>query len=241
MVDLDKYPRFSQLSRLHKSHRFRRLLAGLAPIQVSRPVLDRFSNRRDFVLVGSAHKVGSTWLDQMLEDLLSPRYSFEGMMIPKELRALGDAVDFSAGSAADFLKKLRGVWQFKSHCDIHPAAAGQLKIVTVHRDIRDMCVSATHFCTSLGADQGGYAPRVQSMSFSDRLQYELEREYNLKRAEYWWNFPGSCRVKYESLKADPVATLIEIGEFLGYRFGWRCRCSCCKPARFQEKIRAFCG
>ncbi len=205
---------FRQLKRLKTAHRFRRLCKGLSPRELVHAVRDRFGNKSMVVVVGSAHKVGSTWLDHMLEDLIRPRYDFEGMLTPRALRTLGNSVNLREAEAGRFVKSLRGTWQFKTHRDLHETVRPIVKVISVHRDLRDMCVSATHFGKSLPHDQGGYSASISSQPFKEQLAHELNRTYNLERAEYWWRLEGDLKVKYEDLKADPVSILAQVSDFL---------------------------
>ncbi|WP_236625001.1 sulfotransferase domain-containing protein [Rhodopirellula sp. SWK7] len=158
-------------------------------------------------IVGSAHKVGSTWLFQMLETLLKPQYDFEGILVPREMRNFGHTDTFDSLVAVNFLSQLKGRWLFKTHKNIHPDAEQYCKFITVHRDLRDACVSMVHFGTNLPTYAGGYQSEIKKLPFDERLHFELDRSYNLERAEYWWKHPADLRVCYEELKADSTRVL----------------------------------
>jgi hypothetical protein len=182
-------------------------------------LVDRLGDKRLLIIVGSAHKVGSTWLDAMIEDMVSPRYDFEGMLIPRSMRQLGGSVDFSDKMADAYLRNLKGIWQFKTHADLYPTLPSICRVITVHRDLRDMCVSATHHLSSLPTKYGGFSEEVKQLPFDLRLQHALNNEYNLGRAEYWWGLKGAMRIMYEDILANPHATLDAVGSYIGYTGG----------------------
>ncbi|MFG0255954.1 MAG: sulfotransferase domain-containing protein [Rhodopirellula sp. JB053] len=159
------------------------------------------------LIVGSAHKVGSTWLFQMLETLLQPQYDFEGLLIPGELKTHGFTDTFDVNKAATFVSGLRGRWLFKTHRNVLPTVRDCCQLISVHRDLRDACVSMVHFGTGLKAKSGGYPDEIKKLPFEEKLHYEIDRSYNLERAEYWWNCDCLIKVRYEQLKRDSADVL----------------------------------
>jgi hypothetical protein len=179
-------------------------------------LVDPLGTQRLLIIVGSAHKVGSTWLDAMIEDMVSPRYDFEGLLIPRAMRQLGGSVDFSGRDAEAYLRNLKGIWQFKTHHDLYPTLPLICRVVTVHRDLRDMCVSATHHLSSLPTKYGGFSEEIKLLPFDMRLSHALHNGYNLGRAEYWWRLQGGLRIMYEDVLADPHAILERVGAYIQY-------------------------
>ncbi|EMI56481.1 sulfotransferase domain-containing protein [Rhodopirellula sallentina] len=205
--------KLSKLVKLHRTHRFTRFRTAISPFSIGRYVRYR-TQPPLIVIVGSPHKVGSTWLFQMLETLLKPQYDFEGLVIPRSMRTRGYTDTFTSASAANFVSSSKGRWLFKTHKNIHPDILPICKFVSVHRDLRDACVSMVHFGTHLPTEAGGYQQEIKQLPFKERLHFELERDYNLERAEYWWNFPATARVHYEHLKNDCPAELHSVARAL---------------------------
>ncbi|MFC2029457.1 sulfotransferase domain-containing protein [Chloroflexota bacterium] len=168
---------------------------------------------RLIVVIGSGHRVGSTWLYRMVKEA----GRLDSGKAPSQLpfRAAGSLLREPTTPAE--LRRLRGYVILKTHSlppvsnDYDPA----VKFVTVFRDPRDVLVSASFFLAHLDTDRGGWGHEFQELSVSERIEALLAWSRLLQELEEWYRTPLALKVKYEELKARPVEQLEDILAWLG--------------------------
>jgi Sulfotransferase domain len=205
-----------QLRRLPSTYRVKRATSVVAPRSVAQTVGRRVRGERLVVVLGSAHRVGSTWLTQMLEDLIGFEYEFEYRRVPKACRGYSTTIALEAPETRDFLERARGFRFFKTHSlldweEIPP----HVKFVSVYRDPRDMLVSTAFHMAAMSEEEGGFPPELTGLSVRDQLLHLMDVDYFLGRLEHWFRHPLVCQVGYEELKADGAAGLRRVIDHLG--------------------------
>lgn len=174
----------------------------------------RLDGSRRVIVVGSAHRVGSTWLFNLLRDLGCLRDAIDEAPVHlHRYRALWPGrVDYG------WLADIRGWAILKGHAD-PPATAGEAalaRFVTILRDPRDVLVSSSFHRAHLPMEQGGLGEAFRALSPAQRIE-RLMLEPNptlLAELERWYRTPHAIQVRYEALHAQPVATLTELAEKL---------------------------
>lgn len=174
----------------------------------------RSDGSRLVVVVGSAHRVGSTWLFNLLRDLGCLRDAIDEA--PAHLyryHALWPgAIDYG------WLADIRGWAIFKGHADppVTAAEAALAHFITVHRDPRDVVVSASFQFALWPVALGGWGEAFRALPPAARIEQVLldPRRTLLTELERWYRTPYAIQVCYETLHAQPVATLAGLAEDL---------------------------
>jgi hypothetical protein len=166
------------------------------------------------VAVGSAHRVGSTWLFNMLRDLGCLRDAIAEA--PPELQRFDalwpGTIDYS------WLAGIEGWAILKGHAD-PPATAEEAalaRFVTIHRDPRDVLVSASFYRARQPVAQGGWGEAFRALPPAQRIERLLldPDPTLLAELERWYRTPHAIQVRYEELHAQPVAVLVWLAERL---------------------------
>lgn len=166
------------------------------------------------IVVGSAHRVGSTWLFNMVRDLGCLRNGIDEA--PAELHRYGalwpGSIDYS------WLADISGWAILKGHAD-PPATAAEAALacfVTILRDPRDVVVSASFYRAYLPVNQGGWGAEFRALPPAERIERLLidPNPTLLDELERWYGTPYSLQVRYEALHARPRAILAELAEQL---------------------------
>lgn len=174
---------------------------------------------RHFVIVGSAHKVGSTWLYRMLPDLCD----YSEFSLPRAVTAghPGQApVDIDL---QDYLLQIHvpaGGHVFKTHSWPPDEIASELpewmKFVTVIRDPRDVIVSSCFYLARLPESQGGWGKRFRNLDERGRILRIIEKgDFLVNRLRSWSRCPYAHKVRYENLLSDPMEEMRAMLAFLG--------------------------
>ena len=172
------------------------------------------------VVVGSAHRVGSTWLFNMLRDLGCLRDAVHEA--PAELQRYGALRPGAIGYG--WLADVAGWAIIKGHADPPTAAeAGLARFVTIHRDLRDVLVSTSFYRARQPVAQGGWGDEFRALTPVARLERLLldPNPTLLTELERWYRTPHAIQVRYETLHADPAATLARVAGVLGLPVNWR--------------------
>jgi Sulfotransferase domain len=188
-----------------------------AAVRRARELSRRLRNDRMVVIIGSANRVGSTWLYDMIAQLghfqggyerLERGYQEAGCVV------LGDQAVLS------HMRVQPGYTIYKTHSyPIGATGDDRIKLVSIYRDPRDVITSnifsLTHlrdFEIKLG--DGDF----RQLSEQARIQaFVRDAEYCVAKLERWYRDPHSYRVQYERLKREPVAVLHGVTEALELR------------------------
>jgi hypothetical protein len=165
------------------------------------------------MVVGTAHRVGSTWLYARLKDLGGYRdgaHELPATMIRHGL------IDLNQAEAGALLWGLSGAI-IKTHtCPLPVDAASAAAIVSVYRDPPDVLVSAAHHMARLPPERGGWAPSSRDATVPERIRMLItsERARFLSELEWWFHTPCALHLQYERLLAAPAAELRLAADYL---------------------------
>lgn len=174
----------------------------------------RRDGSRRVIVVGSSHRVGSTWLFRLLQDLGWLRNGIGDA--PAALHRYGalwpGAIDYR------WLADIDGWAILKGHADPPRSAkeAALAHFVTIHRDPRDVLVSAGFQRARLPVAQGGWGSDFARLSPTQRIEALLQdpNPTLLYELERWYRTPFALQVRYETLSAQPVLTLCALAQNL---------------------------
>lgn len=169
--------------------------------------------KKQLVIVGSAHRVGSTWLYSMLKDIGC--FDSGTDLIPKKYDEYGTIV-LKDPEVFKYLNRLNGRFIFKSHSyPVISEIAKDIKFVTVIRDPRDVIVSNSFYLAHLDPEKGGRDQSFRELSNVGRIKRLIgDGEFILSRLEQWFRSPIAYNVRYEDLKTNPVRVLEAVLRYL---------------------------
>lgn len=163
------------------------------------------------IVVGSAHKVGSTWLVNLLAELfLLPR-----LKIPSRLTGEKLKVDVPLEIIFQHLSSLRYSCIHKTHAfpprELPASLKSRVRLITIVRDPRDLLVSSAHYLANLPEHEGGWGPSFRALPVKQRiLRLINEGDFLLERLDAWAHAEGVIQVRYEDLKDAPHRVIREI-------------------------------
>ncbi|NLE46351.1 MAG: sulfotransferase domain-containing protein [Chloroflexi bacterium] len=175
----------------------------------------RMNASRLVVVIGSAHRVGSTWLFEILRDLGCLRNAINEA--PPHLHRFGalwpGSIDYY------WVARIHGWAILKGHAD-PPTTEDQAalaRFVTIYRDPRDVVVSSSFQRARLPQAQGGLGEEFRSLSPAERINRLLlsRNPTLLVELERWFRTPYAVQIVYEALRAQPQATVTRLAEELG--------------------------
>ncbi len=168
------------------------------------------------VLVASAHKVGSTWLQDLLRDCSG----FSSLPMPRLFLETGtvrlDRRSFWRYTGFFDCPQIYKSHSFPPQPGVTGATGHRAHFVTLIRDPRDVLVSAAHYLAKLPKEQGGKTDFLQR-DLNQRIQALLQGEGDFlhRRLQAWgtWNSDRLCRLRYEELRRS---TENELGKALSF-------------------------
>ncbi len=181
----------------------------------------RLCRIRQLVVIGSAHKVGSTWLYKLLYDLCDfDHFQFPADVIKSVPNVL--PVDIDIEQYVENIHVPVGGYILKSHSYPPNVAVSSLPknimFVTVIRDPRDVVVSSCFYLAKLPQSQGGWGEEFRKLKVHDRLVQIMKNGDFLRcRLQSWGLYQHAHCVRYEALLSDPVGELQQVLMFLGVR------------------------
>jgi hypothetical protein len=189
-------------------------------------ILRKMLRKRLIVIVGTAHRVGSTWLYMLLRDT----YRLQTLVLPKRIiqgESTRQGVDIDITRLIDYFKELNGFFIFKSHSfpmskSLPPDFANTIKFVTIVRDPRDVVVSASFYLANLDVKQGGLGEGFKRLSEVDRILGVIrDGDFLISRLEKWYESRSAHKVRYENLQNNTTDALRGIANYLGVGFKLR--------------------
>jgi hypothetical protein len=197
------------------SQRYKKVLMDvLNPKHIGINVKRRIRNENLVVIIGTAHRVGSTWLYELIKD--SAAFELGSIWLPKEYKQTGTIL-LESPEAVKYLKGIRGYRIYKTHSyPISNDINDHLKFISIYRDPRDVITSSVFYLASIPPKQGGWGTDFKKLSEQQKIKHFIrEGEFCLSRLERWFLSPGICQTKYEELKQQPVKELRRIMKYLG--------------------------
>lgn len=184
-------------------------------------ILAAFRPRPTDVLIVTAPKAGTTWMQQILHQLRSggdadftcidavvpwlelPRRNIDPRTLLARYEALPDPR------------------VFKTHCTYEqtPGGVGTARIVLSSRDPRDCCLSFYHHILGMtDAARASVGLQVPA-SFEEHVERWIDAGAWYRNILSWWphhKHPHVLWLRYEDMKADPDAAIERIRAFLGW-------------------------
>ncbi|CAN5422716.1 sulfotransferase domain-containing protein [soil metagenome] len=169
------------------------------------------SGADNIVVLASAHKVGSTWLFNLLKDI----GLFEKPLVPDHLNDSGTLM-LDQPETKIFLSQTRGRKIFKSHSFPVPISdRGGAKFISVYRDPRDVIISGTFYLSNLPKEKGGWDEEQRALSDKEKIKYFIAHgTWCIDRLKAWYNDKDTCQVKYELLLLNTFAEVKKVTHFL---------------------------
>lgn len=197
-------PKWGSLSPFHDPA----LLAGFRP-------------RPSDVLITTAPKAGTTWMQQILHQLRSGG--------DESFRSIFDEVPWlefprPKQTAPEVLAAYEGMPDpriFKTHCTFEQTPGiGTVKVVLSSRDPRDCCVSYYHHVLGLTDEVQQELGTQAPATFDEVFERWLNFGAWFRNVRSWWphrNDEWLLWLRYEDMKRDLPGAVDQILEFLGWR------------------------
>lgn len=183
-------------------------------------VLANFKPRSSDVMITTAPKAGTTWMQQILH----------------QLRSGGDTSFTSIDDVVPWLERTRSgkSWQevleyyetlpepriFKTHCTAEQTPGlGTVKVILTSRDPRDCCVSFYHHIMNMTESAREQANINLPRSLAEHVERWLEYAAWYRNVKSWWPYYSDERVlwlRYQDMKKDLPESVIQISRFLGW-------------------------
>lgn len=183
-------------------------------------LLAHFRPRPDDVLITTAPKAGTTWMQQILHQARSggdPHFRSIAEVVPWLERPL-PGLDWRAQLAG--YEALPGPRVFKTHCTAEQTPGlGELRVILTLRDPRDCCLSFYHHLHNLTDELLARSGHQRPVSLDAHVEQWLAGGAWLRNVGSWWPWRGHPRVlilRYADLKEDLGAGLDRILDFLGW-------------------------
>lgn len=166
------------------------------------------------VVIGTAHKVGSTWLYGLLKDL--GHFEVGSIWFPRKFMESGTIL-LEKPRVLEYMTRLRGWWLFKSHSyPVSEKLSNKIRFVSIYRDPRDVIASSIFYLGNIEQEKGGWGPEFTKLSEQERIKTFLRKaEFCISRLERWVRAPAVCQVRYEDMKKQPLKELKRVLQYLG--------------------------
>ncbi len=187
--------------------------------------LANFQARPSDVIITTAAKAGTTWMQQILHQLHSGGnedfYSIDDVVPWLELPRNGKHwSEVLAGYEAISNPRL-----FKTHCTaeqtpgVGPGNTSIARIILTSRDPRDCCISFYHHKNDMTDEAKARMGVTGTENFDDFLDEWLKHESWYRNVSSWWPHHDDQNVlwlRYEDLKQDLNASINQILNFLDW-------------------------
>lgn len=159
------------------------------------------NNKKLIIVVSSPHKVGSTWIYNILRRLTGFHDIFPPFKIFKEYRKVKIPLD-DLTPYFDKLKSGKG-YIFKSHSLPPKNSRAYIRYITVIRDPRDVFVSLAHYVSNLPLELGGWGEEFRNKPIKMKISELIHKgDFMYDLYNEWSNYDNCLLLKYEDLKSD---------------------------------------
>ena len=184
-------------------------------------ILANFKARATDVLITTAPKAGTTWMQQILHQLRSGGdNSFTSIdeVVPwLEIQREGK----SWQEILQYFERLAEPRIFKTHCTAEQTPGiGTAKIILTSRDPRDCCVSFYHHLMNMTDEARAHKQIPCPESFDEHVDLWLEFAAWYRNVKSWWPYydhPKVLWLRYQDMKTDINACINQITDFLEWR------------------------
>lgn len=183
--------------------------------------LANFTPRLTDILITTAPKAGTTWMQQILHQLRSggdDRFQSIYDVVPW-LEMPREGMSWQQVLAR--YEALDNPRIFKTHCT-WPQTPGSdvVRIILTSRDPRDCCVSFYHHVMDMTDEAREHAGLVTPDSFDEYFERWLAFAAWFRNVQSWWPHRSDSNLlwlRYEDLKQDLEGGIDQILEFLGWQ------------------------
>lgn len=185
-------------------------------------MLAAFQPRPTDVLIVTAPKAGTTWMQQILHQLRSGGDSHFATIDSVVPWLEFPRPDIDRRTLLAHYEALPDPRAFKTHCTFEqtPGGVSVARIVLSSRDPRDCCSSFYHHLRGM-TDAARTALGIEvPASFDQHVDQWLANGSWYRNIRSWWphhDHPNLLWLRYEDMKADLGATIERIRAFLGWR------------------------
>jgi len=183
-------------------------------------VLSHFQALESDVLITTAPKAGTTWMQQILYQMRSggdPDFDNIDAVVPWLERPREGKSWQQVLNDYDALPRPR---LFKTHCTAQQTPGiGTASIVLTVRDPRECCVSFYHHLMNMTDEAREASGHRRPASFSAHVNNWLEFAAWYRNVKSWWPYRNHEKVlllRYKDLKRDIAASVDQIAAFLGW-------------------------
>jgi hypothetical protein len=181
-------------------------------------VLANFQARESDVLITTAPKAGTTWMQQILHQLRTggdESFSSIDDVVPWLERQRADK---SLQQVLDYYEAIPDPRVFKTHCTAEQTPGiGIANIILTSRDPRDCCVSFYHHLQNMTDEARQQANMTAPKTFNEHIDRWLEFAAWYRNIKSWWPYhdhPKVLWLRYQDMKSDLAANIDRIVEFL---------------------------
>jgi hypothetical protein len=183
-------------------------------------VLAHFQALESDVLITTAPKAGTTWMQQILYQMRSggdPTFDnidavVPWLELPRKNKSWQQVLD-----DYDTLPRPR---LFKTHCTAEQTPGiGTASIILTVRDPRECCVSFYHHLMNMTDEARNTSGHLRPASFAAHVDNWLEFAAWYRNVKSWWPYRDHEKVmllRYKDLKHDLAAGIDQIAVFLGW-------------------------
>ena len=183
-------------------------------------VLANFQARESDVLITTAPKAGTTWMQQILHQLRTggdESFSSIDDVVPWLERQRADK---SLQEVLDYYEAIPDPRIFKTHCTAEQTPGiGTANIILTSRDPRDCCVSFYHHLRNMTDEARQQVNFTVPKTFDEHIDRWLDFAAWYRNVKSWWPYhdhPKVLWLRYQDMKSDLVANIDRIVEFLGW-------------------------
>jgi len=184
-------------------------------------VLAHFEPRRSDVLITTAPKAGTTWMQQILHQLRSGG--------DDSFRSINDVVPWleKPNPEQDWQQRLQQFAAmpepriFKTHCTAEQTPGiDTVKIILSSRDPRDSCVSMYHHIMNMTDAARAQVGIPTPQSFDEHVEQWLSFGAWYRNINSWWpcrDRPNVLWLRYQDMKQNLSACMDQITDFLEWK------------------------
>lgn len=181
-------------------------------------ILSHFSAKPSDVLITTAPKAGTTWMQQILHQLRSggdERFHNIDDVVPW-LERVREGVTWQ--QRLEYFEQLPAPRLFKTHCTFEQTPGfGTAKVIMTSRDPRDCCVSFYHHMMNMTDNALAYVGVTRPQSFAEFFETWMDFGAWYRNVKSWWPYHSHARVlwlRYEDMVQDFENQLKTIIAFL---------------------------
>ncbi|MCK5057839.1 MAG: sulfotransferase domain-containing protein [Candidatus Aminicenantes bacterium] len=188
---------------------------------------------QNIAIVASAHKVGSTWIINILKNTGVYEYS----IVPEKFRTNihnPRLLKLNHPDIDEFIHQVYPGRLFKSH-SLPPTKriSDKAKVINIYRDPRDVIISNIFYLAGLERGKGGW-PEIKEMNLKKRMKYYMARTHDDKLLENWHGYPDAYHISYEDMLKDPFKVMKGVLNYLNPGYNKRKLKKTVKSQNFEK-------